>query len=63
MAPAAQFVFIFIFYFFMPTNLCNAPAIQDNSYTIANINPETVDTIQTKKKPTKNQQKKNNQRQ
>ena len=34
----------------MPTNLCNAPAIQDNSYTIANINPETVDTIQTKEK-------------
>ena len=30
----------------MKTNLCNALVIQDNSYTIANINLETMDTVQ-----------------
>ena len=33
----------------MRTNLCNAPVIQENSYNIANINPETVDTVQKTK--------------
>ena len=30
----------------MRTNLCNALVIQENSYTIANINLETMDTVQ-----------------
>ena len=37
--------FLFIF-FFMRTNFCNALVIQENSYTIANINLETMDTVQ-----------------
>ena len=28
----------------------NAPVVQDNSFTISNMNPETVDTIPKKKK-------------
>ena len=32
--------------FFMRTNLCNALVIQENSYAIANINFETMDTVQ-----------------
>ena len=36
-----------IFFFF--TNLCNAPVIQENSYTIVNINPEAVNTLQNNK--------------
>ena len=30
----------------MRTNLCNALVVQENSYTIANINLETIDTVQ-----------------
>ena len=41
----------------MRKNLCNAPVIQENSYTIANINPETVDTVQKTKTVTNNNNK------
>ena len=41
----------------MRTNLCNAPVIQENGYTIANINPETVDTVQKQKTMTNNNNK------
>ena len=41
----------------MRTNLCNAPVIQENSYTIANINPEAVNTIQKKKQTKQNKTK------
>ena len=30
----------------MQTNLCNALVIQENSYTIANMNLETMDIVQ-----------------
>ena len=33
----------------MRTNSCNPPVIQENRYAIANINPETVDTVQKTK--------------
>ena len=39
-------IVFFFFYFFMRTNLCNALVIQENSYSIANINLETIDTVQ-----------------
>ena len=48
------FFFVFCCFFFMRTNLCNAPVIQENSYTIANINPETVNTIQKTNKTKQN---------
>ena len=35
-----------MYYTLMRTNLCNALVIQENSYTIANINLETMDTVQ-----------------
>ena len=38
----------------MRTNLCNALVMQENSYTIAIINPETVDTVQKTKTMTNN---------
>ena len=34
------------FKIFMRTNLCSALVIQENSYSIANINLETIDTVQ-----------------
>jgi len=37
---------IFFYFFFMRTNLCNALVVQENSYSIANINLETIDTVQ-----------------
>ena len=40
------FFFNFIYYFFMRTNLCNALVVQENSYSIANINLKTIDTVQ-----------------
>ena len=38
--------YFFIFFFFMRTNLCNALVVQENSYSIANINLEAIDTVQ-----------------
>ena len=35
--------------FFMRTNLCNAPAIQEKAI-LANINPEALNTLQKKQK-------------
>ena len=42
-------VFFLFLFFFMRTNLCNALVIQENSYTIANIYPEAVNTLQENK--------------
>ena len=36
----------FFFILFTRTNLCNALVIQENSYAIANMNLETMDTVQ-----------------
>ena len=38
--------FFFILFFFKRTNLCNALVVQENSYSIANISLETIDTVQ-----------------
>ena len=37
---------IYIYIYFMRTNLCNVLVVQENSYSIANINLETIDTVQ-----------------
>ena len=36
----------------MRTNFCNALVVQENSYSIANINLETIDTVQRQKPAT-----------
>ena len=45
---------IHLFFILMRTNLCNALVIQEDSYSIANINLETIDTIQKNNTKTNN---------
>ena len=40
------YIYFYFFFFFMRTNLCNVLVVQENSYSIANINLETIDTVQ-----------------